>query len=193
MLIVPAPLRKQWPVEPADKFFLPSIVVDTQTANALKKDGMQNPFLVNQKMVICLFQFAFAKRSLVREVNWDLVVVDEAHRLRSIYKDTKTAEGVFDAIRPARKLLLTATSLQNSLWELYGLVSILDAELFGSKEAFQAKFLSTDNVDERNVALRERFQHLCKRTLRKQVAEFIPFTNRYTHPSSQRVIACPES
>jgi SNF2 family DNA or RNA helicase len=114
-------------------------------------------------------------------VNWDLVVVDEAHRLRSIYKGTKTAEGIVDAIRPARKLLLTATPLQNSLLELYGLVGILDPELFGSQEAFQAQFLSNDDVEQRDAGLRERLQHVCKRTLRRQVLEYIPFTNRFTH------------
>lgn len=181
LLIVPATLRKQWQVELEDKFFLPSIILEARAANALTKKGIENPFVVDGKIVICSYQFVFAKRDLVRQVSWDLVVVDEAHRLRSIYKGTKTAEGIVDAIRPARKLLLTATPLQNSLLELYGLVGILDPELFGSQEAFQAQFLSADDVAQRDAALRERLQHVCKRTLRRQVLEYIPFTNRFTH------------
>lgn len=181
LLIVPATVRKQWQVELEDKFFLPSIILEARAANALAKKGIENPFAVDDKIVICSYQFVFAKRDLVRQVNWDLVVVDEAHRLRSIYKDTKTAVGIVDAIRPARKLLLTATPLQNSLLELYGLVGILDPELFGSQEAFQAQFLSNDDVEQRDAALRERLQHVCKRTLRRQVLEYIPFTNRFTH------------
>lgn len=181
LLIVPATLRKQWQVELEDKFFLPSIILEARAANALAKKGVTNPFEVDDKIVIASYQFVFAKRDLVRQVNWDLVVVDEAHRLRSIYKGTKTAEGIVDAIRPARKLLLTATPLQNSLLELYGLVGILDPELFGSQEAFQAQFLSNDDVEQRDAGLRERLQHVCKRTLRRQVLEYIPFTNRFTH------------
>ena len=181
LLIVPATLRKQWQVELEDKFFLPSIILEARAANALAKKGIENPFAVDDKIVICSYQFVFGKRDLVRQVNWDLVVVDEAHRLRSIYKGTKTAEGIVDAIRPARKLLLTATPLQNSLLELYGLVGILDPELFGSQEAFQAQFLSNDDVEQRDAGLRERLQHVCKRTLRRQVLEYIPFTNRFTH------------
>lgn len=181
LLIVPATLRKQWQVELEDKFFLPSVILEARAANALAKKGIENPFAVDDKIVICSYQFVFAKRDLVRQVNWDLVVVDEAHRLRSIYKGTKTAEGIVDAIRPARKLLLTATPLQNSLLELYGLVSILDPELFGSQEAFRAQFLLSDDVEQRDAALRERLQHVCKRTLRRQVLEYIPFTNRFTH------------
>jgi adenine-specific DNA-methyltransferase len=181
LLIVPATLRKQWQVELEDKFFLPSLILEAHTANALAKQGVTNPFEVDDRIVIASYQFVFAKRALVRQVNWDLVVVDEAHRLRSIYKDTKTAVGIVEAIRPARKLLLTATPLQNSLLELYGLVGILDPELFGSQEAFQAQFLATDDVEKRDRELRERLQHVCKRTLRRQVLEYIPFTSRFTH------------
>jgi adenine-specific DNA-methyltransferase len=181
LLIVPATLRKQWQAELDDKFFLPSIILETRSANALAKQGVDNPFVIDDRIVICSYQFVFAKRDLVRQVSWDLVVIDEAHRLRNIYKGTKTAEGIVDAIRPARKLLLTATPLQNSLLELYGLVGILDPELFGSQEAFQAQFLSNGDTVQRDAALRERLQHVCKRTLRRQVLEYIPFTNRFTH------------
>jgi adenine-specific DNA-methyltransferase len=136
LLIVPATLRKQWQMELEDKFFLPSTILEAKSANALAKKGIANPFLIDDRIVICSYQFVYAKRAQVQQIGWDLVVVDEAHRLRSIYKGTKTAEGIVDAIRPARKLLLTATPLQNSLLELYGLVSILDPELFGGQEAF---------------------------------------------------------
>ena len=181
LLIVPATLRKQWQVELEDKFFLPSLILEAKSANAIMKKGVANPFLSDERIVICSYQFVYSKRELVQRVNWDLVVVDEAHRLRNIYKGTKTAEGIVEAIRPALKLLLTATPLQNSLLELYGLVSILDPELFGGQDAFQAQFLGNDDVGSRHAALRERIQHVCKRTLRRQVLEYVPFTNRFTH------------
>jgi ERCC4-related helicase/flagellar biosynthesis chaperone FliJ len=181
LLIVPATLRKQWQVELEDKFFLPSVILEARAANAMAKKGIANPFVTDDRIVICSYQFVFGKRELVKMVDWDLVVIDEAHRLRGIYKGTKTAEGIVDAIRPARKLLLTATPLQNSLLELYGLVGILDPELFGSQEAFQAQFLSADDPEQRDAGLRERLAHVCKRTLRRQVLEYIPFTARFTH------------
>lgn len=181
LLIVPATLRKQWQMELEEKFFLPSLILEARVANALAKKGAPNPFLSDDRIIICSYQFAFAKRDLLRSVGWDLVVLDEAHRLRSIYKGTKTAEGIVDAIRPAPKLLLTATPLQNSLLELYGLVGILDPEVFGSQEAFQAQFLAAADPQRRDADLRERIQHVCKRTLRRQVLEYIPFTNRFTH------------
>ncbi|MFM2154065.1 MAG: hypothetical protein RL199_2500, partial [Pseudomonadota bacterium] len=181
LLIVPATLRKQWQSELEEKFFLPSLILEARTANSLVKQGLTNPFLADDRVIISSYQFVFAKRALVREVDWDLVVVDEAHRLRSIYKGTKTAEGIVSAIRPARKLLLTATPLQNSLLELYGLASILDPELFGSRESFEAEFLDAQDERARDDVLRERLRHVCKRTLRRQVLEYIPFTQRFTH------------
>jgi adenine-specific DNA-methyltransferase len=130
LLIVPATLRKQWQTELRDKFFLPSTILESRSANLLLKDGIENPFEVEDALVITSYQFVFAKRDWVRKVQWDLVVIDEAHRLRNIYKGMKTAQWIVDAIASARrKLLLTATPLQNSLLELYGLVAILDPNL----------------------------------------------------------------
>lgn len=181
LLVVPATLRKQWQIELEDKFFLPSLILESKSANVMQKKGITNPFDSDDRIIICSYQFMYSKRDLVQRVNWDLVVIDEAHRLRSIYKGTKTAQGIVDAIRPCLKLLLTATPLQNSLLELYGLVSILDPELFGGQEAFQAQFMGSSEVGERHAALRDRIQHVCKRTLRRQVLEYVPFTNRFTH------------
>ena len=70
---------------------------------------------------------------------WDLVVFDEAHRLRNVYKQGASfrAKKLRDATRPFFKVLLTATPLQNSLLELYGLVSVLDEHFFGNEGAFR--------------------------------------------------------
>ncbi|HCF61569.1 MAG TPA: helicase, partial [Myxococcales bacterium] len=59
LLIVPATLRKQWQVELEDKFFLPSIILEARAANALAKKGIENPFAVDDKIVICSYQFVF--------------------------------------------------------------------------------------------------------------------------------------
>ena len=56
-------------------------------------------------------------------------------------------ERIAQAIEGRQKLLLTATPLQNSLMELYGLVSILDPDVFGSLESFQDIFVSANDED----------------------------------------------
>jgi superfamily II DNA or RNA helicase len=180
LLIVPATLRKQWQTELAEKFFLPSVILESKTANAKVKQGLENPFLPEDEIIIASYQFVFTKRALVQNILWDLVVIDEAHRLRSIYKETKTAKGIVEAIGTAPKLLLTATPLQNSLLELYGLVSIVDPKLFGTKHAFEAQYVGSEEAPEqRDAHLRERLEHVCKRTLRRQVHEYVSFTKRF--------------
>ena len=72
---------------------------------------------------------------------WDLVVMDEAHRLRNVYKPSNViANTLKQALAAAPKLLLTATPLQNSLLELFGLVSFIDDHVFGDLKSFREQF-----------------------------------------------------
>ena len=177
LIIVPAALRKQWNQELADKFFLPSLILENRSFNQTIKQGNLNPF--NQgEIVICSYHFARAKDAYIKQVNWDLVTVDEAHRLRNVYKPTnRIANAIKDAIKHAPKILLTATPLQNSIQELYGLVSIVDDYTFGDLKSFKTQF-GVLRTEEDFAALRERIKPVCQRTLRRQVLEYIKYTNR---------------
>ena len=178
LVICPANLRKQWSQELADKFFLPSAILETRTFNEAIRVGNLNPFQCDGA-VICSYQFARSKEPYVRQTTWDLVVVDEAHRLRNVYKPAnKISQAIKQAIFPYQKALLTATPLQNSLLELYGLVSIIDEFTFGDLKSFRAQFARlTGDAD--FAELKQRLQPICKRTLRKQVLEYIKYTNRH--------------
>lgn len=177
LIILPAALRKQWNQELADKFFLPTVILEARSFNQFIKQGNLNPF--NQKeIVICSYHFARSKDMYIKQVNWDLVIVDEAHRLRNVYKPTnRIANAIKNAIADAPKVLLTATPLQNSIQELYGLVSIIDDYTFGDLKSFKAQF-SNLHTEEEFAALRERIRPVCQRTLRRQVLEYIKYTNR---------------
>jgi superfamily II DNA/RNA helicase len=178
LIITPANLRKQWNQEIADKFFLPSIILETKSFNEELQKGNFNPFAQKETIIICSYQFVRSKAIYVSKTDWDLVVIDEAHRLRNVYKPSnKIAKAIRDALVHRPKILLTATPLQNSLLELYGLVSIIDEYSFGDLKSFKAKFtkLTTENnYDE----LKKRLEPICKRTLRRQVLEYINYTNR---------------
>lgn len=180
LLILPATLRKQWEQELGEKFGLPSLILESRNYNQLRRQGAANPFkAAGDHIVICSYNFAATKAQDVMGVPWDLVVIDEAHRLRNVYKPAnKTARAIRQATQHAHKLLLTATPLQNSLLELYGLVSVIDAHVFGSLPSFREQFLGVSNEARRNALLRQRLQPLCKRTLRQQVLEYIRFTRR---------------
>lgn len=179
LLIVPASLRNQWLSELDEKFYLKSMILESKNYNQLKKTGKLNPFKSNDSIVICSYNFAAQKASDVANVKWDLVVVDEAHRLRSVYKPSNVIGNKLKiALANKKKVLLTATPLQNSLMELYGLVSIIDEHVFGDVKTYRDMYINVDNEDIRNVFLKNRLQQFCKRTLRKQVVEYVPYTKR---------------
>lgn len=179
LLIVPASLRNQWLSELSEKFYIKSIILESKNFNSQKKKKIFNPFNQKNKVVICSYNFAARKQEEVSNINWDLVVIDEAHRLRNVYKNSNVmGNKLKSTLRGRKKLLLTATPLQNNLMELYGLVSIIDERVFNDPKTFRQKYLNVENEEVRNVFLRERLQQFCKRTLRKQVVEYVPYTKR---------------
>jgi len=179
LIIVPANLRKQWYQELADKFGLRSFILEAKSYNALKKKSNQQPFLYTDGVVICSYQFAKSKAKDLEEIAWDLVVLDEAHRLRNVYKNSNVmAKALKDALSHVNnKILLTATPLQNSLLELYGLVSMIDDHTFGDLDSFRQQFAQGDK-EQQFAQLKQRLAPICKRTLRSQVQPFVSYTAR---------------
>ena len=214
LIICPANLRKQWSQELADKFFLPTAILEAKTFNQAVHAGNLNPF-DQAKIIICSFQFARSKEPYLRQTGWDLVVIDEAHRLRNVYKPgNKIGKAIKNALTDRHKVLLTATPLQNSLEELYGLVSLVDQYTFGDLKSFKTQFgksrdarpMSQADVDalvrdpmrtimskefkqktkaaiawesKEYAELKERLRPICQRTLRRQVLQYVSYTNRH--------------
>lgn len=180
LIVVPSNLRKQWHQELAEKFFLPSVILESASFNQQIKEGNLNPFEQSQ-IILCSYHFARSKDVYIKHIGWDLVVIDEAHRLRNVYKPgNKIANAIKNAVIAAPKVLLSATPLQNSLLELYGLVSVIDEHTFGDLKSFKKQFVRYEESLDPSYAidLRARLKPICQRTLRKQVSEYIKFTNR---------------
>jgi len=177
LIIVPANLRKQWHQELQDKFGLQGLILEAKSYNAIRKQERQNPFLFASGPIICSYQFAKAKADDVKGIDWDLLVLDEAHRLRNVYKTSNViAKTLKEALsRVHSKVLLTATPLQNSLLELYGLVSFIDDRVFGDLDSFRSQFTGREQSFS---SLRDRLAPICKRTLRKQVQPYVSYTAR---------------
>ena len=178
LIIVPANLRKQWHQELQDKFNLQATILESKSYNTSKKEGVSNPFAVTGP-IIASYQFIKVKAADVKNIDWDLVVMDEAHRLRNVYKSGNViAKTIHNALTHVNhKVLLTATPLQNSLLELYGLVSMIDDRVFGDLESFRTQF-SQINRDQVFDTLKSRIAPFCKRTLRRQVTQYVPYTAR---------------
>ncbi len=177
LILAPATLRAQWQTELREKFDLESVLVDGRTVRATG-NCFDQPF-----PVICSHPFAANKGELVAQIPWDLVVIDEAHRLRNAHKaNHKTGRALRLALKDRPKVLLTATPLQNDLLEVFGLLSLLDEQILGPESAFRTRYqvdpevggLSADATNE----LKERLAPVVHRTLRRKVREYVRYTNR---------------
>jgi SNF2 family DNA or RNA helicase len=175
LVVCPASLRKQWALELEEKFNLPTLILDSASHNHARQSGNLEPFS-SDKLVITSINFASAMQNDVRAVGWDLVVIDEAHKLRNAYRPSnKMGQRLRWALEDRRKLLLTATPLQNSLLELYGLSTLIDDHIFGDVSSFRAQYMRQD-TDLRDLHVR--LKDFCKRTLRNDVVEYIQYTER---------------
>lgn len=175
LIICPASIRKQWALEMEEKFNLPCEIIDVKSYGERQRSGYANPFEGNG-IVITSMHFAAGKAAEIKVVSWDLIVIDEAHKLRNSYRQSnKIGQELRWALEERRKLLLTATPLQNSLVELYGLSTLIDERIFGDLPSFRTQYVNTGG----NLAdLRDRLHSFCARTLRRQVLEYIRFTER---------------
>jgi superfamily II DNA or RNA helicase len=175
LIICPASIRQQWANELTEKFNLPAVVIDAKTHRSLRREGHALP-LEQKAVVILSYHYAAKLQDELRHIAWDLVVIDEAHKLRNAYRPSnRIGQALRWGTEGRKKLLLTATPLQNSLMELYGLTSLIDENIFGDPNAFRAKYV---NAGGDIPGLRQRLATFCKRTLRKQVLEYVRYTQR---------------
>jgi hypothetical protein len=182
LVICPASLRKQWALELEEKFNLPTVVLDSKTWREAQRQGLAP--LRQKAVVIVSYAYATRIKEEIRSMDWNLVVIDEAHKLRNAYRESnKIGQAIRWATGDSRKLLLTATPLQNSILELYGLSTLIDENIFGDVNAFRSQFTGAGGDLE---GLRNRLASFCKRTLRKDVTEYINYTERKPHTQKFR-------
>ena len=184
LIICPSSLRKQWLNELYDKFYLPSEVIESKSFNAKYKNGSKNPFDDGKSIKICSYQYASKKAEFIQLTSWDLIVLDEAHYLRNVHKNAESiAARIKNATKDYKKILLTATPLQNRLEELYGLVSFIDHNIFGDIKTFRKHYVNGEgNLEE----LKDKLKNIVHRTLRQDVREFVPYRERI--PITQRFV-----
>jgi hypothetical protein len=110
---------KQWALELEEKFNLPVLCWMPRLGGIFLKKG-QSP--LNQKAIVILsYNYANKIRGELKAIQWNLVVIDEAHKLRNSYRESnKIGQGLRWATEDCRKLLLTATPMQNSCLSCMG-------------------------------------------------------------------------
>lgn len=178
LVVAPASLIKQWQVEMTDKFGLESEVLDRKFYNEKIKNGYSNPLSATHKpIILCSYQMCSTFKEEIKSHDFSLAVVDEAHKLRNIHNNKgATSNNVKYAIENFKKVLLTATPIQNNLLDLYGISSVIDDEIFGDKTIFRENYIK--NFYENKTELEERLKPVLHRTLRTQVQPYIQFTKR---------------
>ncbi|OAV01432.1 MULTISPECIES: SNF2-related protein [Moraxella] len=178
IIVCPAVLRKQWQNELVNKFGLPSIIFDKHMLKDFGNDEFK--FLsghIGKQIIITSHHYASKFADTLAGYYFDCVIIDEAHKLRNAHRNSnKMGRALKAAFQGRKKILLTATPLQNSLMELYGLSTLIDDEMFGDEKVFRREFINRQNNDE----LKNRLQAVVKRTLRKDVSEYIRYTKRHT-------------
>lgn len=174
LIVAPSSLRQQWQQELHEKFLIPSAILDPKSKDALLDQAGSR----SSQVLICSYEFALRHETSLLKA-WDLVVADEAHRLRNYWTGkTKASEAVAHIVQDAHKtVLLTATPLQNKLEELYGLVSIFDPGYFYSLDAFRERYVKNRDIGG-DDDLVERVATVSKRTLRRDADKYIHFTKR---------------
>jgi len=167
LIIVPAGLVEQWWEELDRKFGLPALAQGSQAWNQSARPW---------DAPIVIVSVATARRGVLREelagVPWDLVVVDEAHRLKS----TRSASArLARALRARYLLLLTATPVENRLDDLFQLVNLVRPGHLGSAPEFRVRHGAAGVEGVREIRhLQARLRDVMVRHRRSEVALMLP-------------------
>ena len=171
LVIAPAGLVTQWQEELERKFGVPTVRVG--------RDWGQEPVAGSADRPVAVASLAAARRDPLKSAltgdQWDLIIVDEAHRVRA----PRSASGkLIRELRSRHLLLLTATPVENRLQDLYEIVSLVAPGLLGTAAQFRAAHGAGSAAPEhepRNVAaLRKRTAEVMIRHRRSEVSVLLP-------------------
>ncbi|BDH61940.1 putative ATP-dependent helicase YqhH [Lysinibacillus sp. PLM2] len=163
LILVPASLQNQWVTELNVRFFIPAIPYKKNTP-------------LDQYDVVVMSMDTAKKsphREKIYEQNYDMIIIDEAHKL----KNHKTQ--VYQFVQSLKKkfcLLLTATPIQNDVFEIFYLVSLLKPGHLGNFETFQSSFSASKHGIEQEKYLKELVNQVMVRNRRQDTG--IEWTTR---------------
>lgn len=168
LILVPPGLVEQWCEELERKFALPVL--------ALGSDAWERALRPWQAPII-VASLATARRApwqaTISAIDWDLVIADEAHRL----KNPKSASALLvKSLRTRRLLLLTATPVENRLDDLFSLVNLVQPGLLGTPKDFRKSYgaAATSGSTAKLEPLQKRMADVMVRHRRSEVALMLP-------------------
>ena len=165
LVVTPAGLVGQWREELERKFALPT------------EEARPGPVAAGRDAPVVVASIAAGRRSPLRDAltaePWDLVVVDEAHRV----KNPRSASGrLVRALRARHLLLLTATPVENRLGDLFELVNLVRPGHLGTAAQFRSRHGSAGGADPARdlPGLRARLAEVMVRHRRSEVEVMLP-------------------
>lgn len=145
LIVCPKILREQWKAELKDKFDIESVVVTGKELIDAKIPG-------DSGAVITTYHSARLYLDKIEKSGYQMLILDEAHKLRNLYGVDKTPQVAIRFKKALQDrlfkyvLMLTATPIQNRLWDMYSLVDLLTVARghenpFGSEGMFARRFI----------------------------------------------------
>ena len=138
LILTPPSLVDQWVAELKEKFNLNATIIESEA------DWDQASIVIASIDRVKTYDKDNGKFKhwKAHEISWDLLIVDEAHKL----KDRTTRRWEFvDKVQKKRFLILTATPFQNDLLELYNLLHLLKRGHLGTLQEFKKEFFHRGN------------------------------------------------
>jgi superfamily II DNA or RNA helicase len=154
LIVCPKLLGPQWQEELREKFDIPAeIAIGSALVDAEPEEN---------GAVITTYQSARAQLEKIPQDRFQMLILDEAHKLRNLYgvdQPPQVAVRFRKALEDRRfrfVLMLTATPIQNRLWDLYSLVDLLAVARghqnpLGSEGMFARKFIADDREKARQL------------------------------------------
>ena len=166
LIVCPKILREQWKEELETKFNIPCLIVTGRELIGTKPAGEIGA-------IITTYNTARLYLERIKQGSFDMLILDEAHKLRNLYGVDPTPK-VAQKLRKALSdrlfkyvLMLTATPIQNRLWDLYSLVDLLTVARghenpFGSQGNFARRFIADNKAQARQLKpeMREEFRSI---------------------------------
>ncbi|XP_057824470.2 protein CHROMATIN REMODELING 4 isoform X2 [Cryptomeria japonica] len=128
-------------------------------------------------VMLTTYEMVIADSSHLRGVPWEVLIVDEGHRLKNAGSKLFTLLNTFSF---GHRVLLTGTPLQNNLGEMYNLLNFLQPDTFPSLSAFEEKFTDLTTAEKVEELKKLVAPHMLRR-LKKDAMRNIP-------PKTERIV-----
>ncbi len=168
IVVVPNALMFEWVEVFENSFNIPYVVLDG-------KESIENFQYEKEEVIITNFTTIKEQKSLFSSLNFDITVIDEAHKLKSGKGESLLYDCIKNISKDSFKILLTATPIQNSILDIYNLAKLIDENLFEDEDSFYSRYhKKQENYEE----LSKKIKKIAFRTLRQEVADYINIPNR---------------